>query len=79
MSQNTSAKTNQHSQELMAKMTNYSMDRNISDVLQKLMEKLLREQPTDPLNFLIHIVQTDAEIRQLDESWQSKAVTKETQ
>ena len=79
MNQDTGAKKNQHSVELMTEMTNYSMDRNISDVLQKLMEKLLREQPADPLNFLIHTVQTDTEIRKLDEQWQSKPMTKDTQ
>ncbi len=62
-----SPKHRPRNEQLLEDMTNYSLSNYICDMMQIMMERVMVEQPEEPLEFLINVVQNDPRIIALDE------------
>lgn len=56
--------------ELMEQMSEYSIENNVSDILGVLLERLLKEQPENPLEYLIKTTESDPTIIELSKRGQ---------
>ncbi|OQS01430.1 hypothetical protein ACHHYP_01045 [Achlya hypogyna] len=53
---------------LLEEMTTYSLANYVKDMMAVMMERIIVEQPNDPLSFLIDVVQNDPRILAMDEA-----------
>ncbi|KDO25468.1 hypothetical protein SPRG_09411 [Saprolegnia parasitica CBS 223.65] len=60
-------KTLARNEELLDEMTSYSLGNYVKDMMAILLERLIVDQPNDPLNYLINLVQNDPAIIALDD------------
>ncbi|KAF0693979.1 Aste57867_15107 [Aphanomyces stellatus] len=51
---------------LLSSMTQYSVGNYVREVMQVMMERVIKEQPHEPLEFLINVVRNDPRIDALD-------------